>query len=227
MNVSSPNRSGLACVRTQISNAKISIRIWERLMSERLGFEGVAVVDMPGVDRGLCECRSCHQRGEHQGGDEGLHGNLLCERCQTIRRYIDKISRQPAGTIKLPFRKLNSISWERFGGRAALICASSPRGGAERRENPTFVGSAKPRRVILAAGAARRSVTAVGYGLPSRRRRGRVRWRQQPGRGNCRNGCARVKLSAIEDVDIRRAEGAARRIDATEISPCCRPGNLG
>src|SRR5712672_3316788 len=26
-------------------------------------------------------------------------------------------------------------------------------------------------------------------------------------------------------VDIRWAEGAAQRIDATEINPCCRPGN--
>jgi hypothetical protein len=42
-----------------------------------------------------------------------------------------------------------------------------------------------------------------------------------------RNGCAKGKLNAIVDVDIRRAEGAAQRIDATEINLCCRPGNLG
>jgi hypothetical protein len=27
-------------------------------------------------------------------------------------------------------------------------------------------------------------------------------------------------------VDIRWAEGAAQRIDAPEVNPCCRPGNL-
>jgi hypothetical protein len=33
------------------------------------------------------------------------------------------------------------------------------------------------------------------------------------------------RTSTCGTVDIRRAEGAAQRIDATKINPCCRPGN--
>ena len=34
------------------------------------------------------------------------------------------------------------------------------------------------------------------------------------------------RASIRETVDIRWAEGAAQRIDATKINLCCRPGNL-
>jgi hypothetical protein len=87
-------------------------------MSERFGFERVALVNMPRVDRGVCERRS-HHRGERQGGDEGLHGNLLRGRCQTIRRDSHKIRGQPAGTIKLAFRKTKFDFM--IGGKAAVI----------------------------------------------------------------------------------------------------------
>ena len=87
-------------------------------------------IDVPASLIGIC-CRGRHawcgrslrpprSRRERraQCGDEGLHGSLLRERCQTICRDARKINRWPARTIKLSFRKLNSNLSEQVG-RAA------------------------------------------------------------------------------------------------------------
>jgi len=84
-------------------------------------------IDVPASLIGIC-CRGRHawcgrslrpprSRRERraQCGDEGLHGSLLRERCQTICRDARKINRWPARTIKLSFRKLNSILCEQVG----------------------------------------------------------------------------------------------------------------
>src|SRR6266404_5504870 len=81
-------------------------------MSQRFWLVYVAVVERLGVDT-LCDRRGRNERGECQCGDDSLHGSLLRERCQIICRDIRKIIRWSAGTIKLPFRKLNSILCEK------------------------------------------------------------------------------------------------------------------
>src|SRR6266481_2728498 len=96
---------------------------------------------MLGVDRGLGERRGNDQRGRCQCGDEGLHGGLLRERCRTVRRDIDKISRGPAGTIKLPFRRLNSISWEQVGRAAKAVLSEVWSGSRQETRAALLLGA--------------------------------------------------------------------------------------
>src|SRR6266853_2698333 len=69
----------------------------------------------------------------------------------TVCGDIREIRRSPAGTIKLPFRKLNSISCEQVGGAASAV--SSEVGGS-RQENASrsVVRLSLPRSLPLGAG---------------------------------------------------------------------------